>query len=49
MMESKKLWFINVLAFVINAIFVGSSNFGWMGSTNEEVSDNNRTFITPVS
>eukprot|EP00752_Nemacystus_decipiens_P016331 g14606.t1 len=49
MMKTKRLWLVNVLAYVVNAIFVGSSSFGWLGSTNGEVSDNNRTFVTPAT
>ncbi len=41
------LWAINVLAYLINAAVVGSSNFGWLGETNAEVSDANPTFVTP--
>lgn len=49
MMETKRRWVVNVVAYVVNAVLVGASNFGWMGSTNEEVSNNNETFITPAS
>eukprot|EP00903_Cladosiphon_okamuranus_P005608 g5579.t1 len=48
-MERKKLWLANVLAYVVNAVFVAASNFGGFGSTNAEVSDDNPTFITPAS
>ncbi|CAM9103031.1 unnamed protein product [Pylaiella littoralis] len=43
------LWLINVIAYVINAVVVGSSNFGWLGETNADVSNDNPTFVTPAS
>lgn len=43
------LWLVNVIAYVINAVVVGSSNFGWLGETNAEVSDDNPTLVTPAS
>lgn len=42
------LWAINVLAYVINAVVVAGSTFGWWGATNDEVSDDNPTFVTPI-
>ncbi|CAB1118024.1 unnamed protein product [Ectocarpus sp. CCAP 1310/34] len=44
---SRMLWLVNVLAYLINAVVVGGSNFGWWGATNAEVSDDNPTFVTP--
>ena len=41
------LWLVNIVAYIINAVVVGSSTFGWLGATNEEVSDDNPTFVTP--
>ncbi|CAM9636307.1 unnamed protein product [Scytosiphon promiscuus] len=42
------LWAVNVLAYVINAVVVAGSTFGWWGATNDEVSDDNPTFVTPI-
>lgn len=42
------LWALNVLAYLVNAVVVGGSNFGWWGATNADVSDANPTFVTPA-
>ena len=42
------LWAVNIIAYLINAVVVGGSNFGWWGETNEDVSDANPTFVTPA-
>lgn len=42
------LWLVNIVAYIINAVVVGSSQFGWLGATNEEISDDNLTFVTPA-
>ena len=42
------LWLVNIVAYIINAAVVGSSQLGWLGATNTEGSDDNLTFVTPA-
>lgn len=41
------LWLVNIVAFLINAVVVGLSTTGVWGETNEAVSDDNPTLVTP--
>lgn len=41
------LWLVNIVAYIINAVVVGGSTAGWWGATNDTVSDDNPTLVTP--
>lgn len=41
-------WMLNVAAYAINLIVVGSSQRGLLGKNNAEVSDDHPTLVTPA-
>lgn len=47
-LRDKMLWVVNIIAYVINAVVTGGSQQGWFGRTNDEISDDYPTLITPI-
>lgn len=41
------LWLLNIVTYLVNAVVVALSTFGVLGRTNDAVSDDNPTLITP--